>query len=210
MMQQRLYPNKPWPISATFLDPFSHLFMYELEFFFNPLSNYVDAWALPLRPSLFPFAVSNRQRRTSARNPDFSRLLEVMNSLYSQVLSPILRVAPFLASRANSFYRISINPDIQPALQYIPLAFCLVISSPNMNNSPLGQEKNIPSRDDVFNITFPTVQTVSEDSARPNNLETSPYRLHGDTPSDEALRKIRTANSITISPGTVFFISQTN
>lgn len=98
--------------------PVSHLFMYELDFFFNPLGNYVDAWALPLRPSLFPFAVSNRQS-TPASNPDVSRLLEVMNSLYSQVLSPVLQIATLLNSRGNSLYRISINPDFQLAPQYI-------------------------------------------------------------------------------------------
>lgn len=72
--------------------------MYQLDFFLNPLGNYVDAWALPSRLSLFPFAVSNRQS-TPASNPDVSRLLEVMNSLYSQVLSPAFRFTPLLAFR---------------------------------------------------------------------------------------------------------------
>ncbi|MCJ1277196.1 hypothetical protein MMC21_005006 [Puttea exsequens] len=54
-----------------------------------------------------------------------------------------------------------------------------------------------------FNPTFPSVQNVSEETNRRdylNNSPTSPYHLGRDIPSDEALNKIRTANSITISP----------
>ncbi|MCJ1260312.1 hypothetical protein MMC22_000172 [Lobaria immixta] len=69
-----------------------------------------------------------------------------------------------------------------------------------MNHSHLEHEKDATNRDDAFNPTFSSLQNVSEDSARPNFLESTPYRLHGDIPSDEALRKIRTANSVSISP----------
>ncbi|KAK3176789.1 hypothetical protein OEA41_008114 [Lepraria neglecta] len=55
----------------------------------------------------------------------------------------------------------------------------------------------------TFNPTFPSVQNLSEESTRPNylnNSPTSPYHLGRDVPSDEALNKIKTANSVTISP----------
>lgn len=55
--------------------------------------------------------------------------------------------------------------------------------------------------DGAFNPTFPSIQNVSEDSARPNFLESIPYQLNGDHSSEEALKKIRTANTIAISPG---------
>ena len=55
--------------------------------------------------------------------------------------------------------------------------------------------------DGAFNPTFPSVQNVSEDSGRPNFLESIPYQLNGDHSSEEALKKIRTANTIAISPG---------
>lgn len=54
-----------------------------------------------------------------------------------------------------------------------------------------------------FNPSFPSRHNVSEESARPNyvnNSPTSPYHLGRDVPSDEAINKIRTANSVTISP----------
>lgn len=70
-----------------------------------------------------------------------------------------------------------------------------------MNNLANEHEKEIAGRDDAFNSTFPSLQNVSEDSARPNYRESSPCRLHGDISSEEALRKIRTAQSISISPG---------
>ena len=65
------------------------------------------------------------------------------------------------------------------------------------------QEKALPGlRHEPFNPIFPSLQNVSQESERhPNFLENHPYPLGRDVPSDEALRKIRTANSITISPG---------
>lgn len=62
------------------------------------------------------------------------------------------------------------------------------------------QEKNISP---AFNASFPSRHNVSEESTRPNyvnNSPTSPYHLGRDVPSDEAINKIRTANSVTISP----------
>ena len=66
----------------------------------------------------------------------------------------------------------------------------------------MDQEKALPGlRHEPFNPIFPSLQNVSQESERPNFLENHPYPLGRDVPSDEALRKIRTANSITISPG---------
>lgn len=55
--------------------------------------------------------------------------------------------------------------------------------------------------DGAFNPTFPSLQNVSEDSTRPNFLDSMPYQLNADHSSEEALKKIRTANTIAISPG---------
>lgn len=55
----------------------------------------------------------------------------------------------------------------------------------------------------AFNPSFPSRHNVSEESSRPNyvnNSPTSPYHPGRDVPSDEAINKIRTANSVTISP----------
>lgn len=62
------------------------------------------------------------------------------------------------------------------------------------------QEKGF---DKGFDPTFPSLQNVSEDSTRPNylnNSPTSPYDPGRDATSDEALHKVRTANSVTLSP----------
>ena len=68
----------------------------------------------------------------------------------------------------------------------------------------MDQEKALPGlRHEPFNPIFPSLQNVSQESERPNFLDNHPYNLGRDVPSDEALRKIRTANSITISPGTI-------
>lgn len=72
-----------------------------------------------------------------------------------------------------------------------------------MNHHTSEREKDISGRGDGFNATLSSKQKVFEDSAHPNLLESSPYHLHGDTPGEEALRKIRTANSVSISPGNV-------
>lgn len=66
-------------------------------------------------------------------------------------------------------------------------------------------EKKLPSHDDTFNPNFPSLHNVSEDSGPRNFMDppASPFRLKADTSSDEALRQIRTANTISISPGTV-------
>lgn len=64
-------------------------------------------------------------------------------------------------------------------------------------------EKKILSHDDTFNPIFPSLHNVSEDSGPRNYVDApSPSRLKADTSSDEALRHIRTANTISISPGT--------
>lgn len=59
---------------------------------------------------------------------------------------------------------------------------------------------NTSSNKEGFNPTFPSLQNVSEDSGRPNYTDSVPYQLNADHTSQEALRKIRTANTINISP----------
>lgn len=56
-----------------------------------------------------------------------------------------------------------------------------------------------------FNPTFPSMQDLSEESGRTHNKyvndsPVSPYQAGRDHTSDEALHKLRTANSVTISP----------
>ena len=56
-----------------------------------------------------------------------------------------------------------------------------------------------------FNPTFPSLQDLSDEAGRPtnnylNNSPTSPYHHGRDHSSDEALNKMRTANSVTITP----------
>ncbi|KAL8914532.1 MAG: hypothetical protein Q9171_000885 [Xanthocarpia ochracea] len=67
------------------------------------------------------------------------------------------------------------------------------------------QEKNHAGSDDTFNPIFASMQNVSEDSSRRDFLDTSsPYRLKADSDnasSSEALKQIRTANTVSISPG---------
>ena len=69
-----------------------------------------------------------------------------------------------------------------------------------------GERKNLDHEkkfNPTFNPTFPSLQNVSEESQRPNFLKSSsdsPYHLDRDVSSDDALNKIRTANSVTISP----------
>ena len=64
------------------------------------------------------------------------------------------------------------------------------------------REKGLDDKLDSFNPIFPSLQNVSEDSGPRNFLDTpSPYRLNANTTSDEALKQIRTANSVSISPG---------
>lgn len=68
------------------------------------------------------------------------------------------------------------------------------------HNKTPDHEKNF---NPTFNPTFPSLQDVSEESKSPNHLNnnsTSPYHLGQDATSDEALNKLRTANSLTISP----------
>jgi hypothetical protein len=59
---------------------------------------------------------------------------------------------------------------------------------------------NTSSNKEGFNPTFPSLQNVSEDSGRPNYIDSVPYQINGDHSSEEALRKIRTANTVAISP----------
>ncbi|KAL8944367.1 MAG: hypothetical protein Q9211_000601 [Gyalolechia sp. 1 TL-2023] len=62
-------------------------------------------------------------------------------------------------------------------------------------------EKKPPNHDDTFNTIFPSLHNVSEDSGPRNYVDApSPIRLKADTSSDEALKHIRTANNISISP----------
>ena len=66
----------------------------------------------------------------------------------------------------------------------------------------LENEKGLAGHEDSFNPIFPSLQNVSEDSGHRNYLDApSPYRLNADVSSDEALKQIRTANTISISPG---------
>ncbi|KAL9015258.1 MAG: hypothetical protein Q9173_000144 [Seirophora scorigena] len=57
------------------------------------------------------------------------------------------------------------------------------------------------SQENTFNPIFPSSHNVSEDSGPRNYMEapSSPLRVKPDTSSDEALRHIRTANTISIS-----------
>lgn len=64
-------------------------------------------------------------------------------------------------------------------------------------------EKKLSSHDDTFNPIFPSLHNVSEDSGPRNYVDApSPIRLKADISSDEALKHIRTANNISITPGT--------
>lgn len=65
-------------------------------------------------------------------------------------------------------------------------------------------EKNLAGPDDTFSPIFASMQNVSEDSGQRNFLDgPSPYRMKPDnTSSDEALKQIKTANTVSISPGT--------
>lgn len=68
----------------------------------------------------------------------------------------------------------------------------------------MDQEKNLPGqRREPLNPIIPSLQNGSHESNRPHFLNNHPYQLDSDVPSDEALGKIRTANSITISPGRI-------
>lgn len=73
-------------------------------------------------------------------------------------------------------------------------------SSPNKEERIFGEKA--PHL--TFNPTFPSNPNLSDETSRPenylNNSPTSPYHLGRDVPSDEALNKIKTANSVTISP----------
>ncbi|KAL8780498.1 MAG: hypothetical protein Q9194_000856 [Teloschistes cf. exilis] len=63
------------------------------------------------------------------------------------------------------------------------------------------QEKRLTDMDDTFNPVFSSLQSNSEDSGHRNYMDPpSPYRLKADASSDEALKHIRTANTISISP----------
>ncbi|KAL8728288.1 MAG: hypothetical protein Q9166_005495 [cf. Caloplaca sp. 2 TL-2023] len=64
------------------------------------------------------------------------------------------------------------------------------------------QEKNPKGPDDTFDPIFASMQNVSEDSGHHSFLDDpSPYRLKPDnSSSDEALKQIRTANTVSISP----------
>lgn len=64
------------------------------------------------------------------------------------------------------------------------------------------QEKRLTDMDDTFNPVFSSLQSNSEDSGHRNYMDPpSPYRLKADASSEEALKHIRTANTISISPG---------
>lgn len=71
-----------------------------------------------------------------------------------------------------------------------------------MSHLPRDYEKGINGREEVVNSSIHNLQNGFEEIHGPRHLEIySAYWLHRDTPSEEALRKIRTANSISISPG---------
>ncbi|KAL2048729.1 hypothetical protein ABVK25_010981 [Lepraria finkii] len=74
------------------------------------------------------------------------------------------------------------------------------------NKTPNADDHNLNEKpfSTTLNPAFPSDQNLSEESTRRpnclNNPPTSPYHLDCDLPSDEALNKIKTANSVTISP----------
>ena len=76
-------------------------------------------------------------------------------------------------------------------------------SVPNLHSAMNDRKESNGSanhNNDGFNPTFPSLHNVSEDSDRKNYADSVPYQLNGDHSSEEALRKIRTANTIAISP----------
>ncbi len=91
-------------------------------------------------------------------------------------------------------------------------ACCPTCESPIVRQPPLTMdrvqdEKRHSSHDDTFNPIFPSLPNVSEDSGPRNYMDArdapSPFlRKTADTSSEEALKQIRTANTISISPGT--------
>ncbi|KAL8841803.1 MAG: hypothetical protein Q9176_002990 [Flavoplaca citrina] len=64
------------------------------------------------------------------------------------------------------------------------------------------RETKLPGPDDTFSPVFSSMQNVSEDSGQRNFLDgPSPYRTRPDnSSSDEALKQIKTANTVSISP----------
>ena len=95
----------------------------------------------------------------------------------------------------STFYLCSKNHSIVGQMDTY-----LAFHRDNRPQKPEEQEKNFSP---AFNPSFPSRHNVSEESTRPNyvnNSPTSPYHLGRDVPSDEAINKIRTANSVTISP----------
>ena len=95
----------------------------------------------------------------------------------------------------STFYLCSKNHSIVGQMDTY-----LAFHRDNRPKKPEDQEKNFSP---AFNPSFPSRHNVSEESTRPNYVNhspTSPYHLGRDVPSDEAINKIRTANSVTISP----------
>ena len=95
----------------------------------------------------------------------------------------------------STFYLCSKNHSIVGQMDTY-LAF-------HRDNSHKQTEDKEKSFGSALNPSFPSRHNVSEDSTRPNyvnNSPTSPYHLDRDVPSSEAINKIRTANSVTISP----------
>lgn len=113
---------------------------------------------------------------------------------YSHVLgqqTPSFSSCQKLLSLMSTFYLCSKNHSIVGQMDTY-----LAFHRDNRHRKTEDHEKD-------FNPPFPSRHNVSEESARPNYVNhspTSPYHLGRDVPSDEAINKIRTANSVTISP----------
>ena len=99
----------------------------------------------------------------------------------------------------STFYLCSKNHSVVGQMDTY-LAFHHERDHPRRLNKTPDHEKAL---NPTFNPTFPSLQNLSEDPNRANNVNsspTSPYNQDRDVASDEALNKIRTANSVTISP----------
>ena len=75
----------------------------------------------------------------------------------------------------------------------------------NNNNKDKSSRWNEVDPEKGFNPTFPSLQDLSDETGRPHNNYTSnsppsPFQIGRNHPSDEDLNKIRTANSVTMSP----------
>lgn len=73
-------------------------------------------------------------------------------------------------------------------------------SIPNLPIAMSRKGSNHSIRKEEFDPQFPSMNNVSEDSDRRGYADSVPYQVNGENTSNEALRKIRTAGNISISP----------